>query len=430
MQPFSTKTKIIVVLFLVLFANTAASKNVYAQGIQGDLDADGDVDIFDYNILTSNFGATGSNVADIDGDGDVDIFDYNILISNFGKTSSTPTNTPAPTGATATPPTGAPYNFGPFNSNLTLIELQEWWTPLQEDGLKDTGTGFGHEHILCWWPVGRNILEVFPDGVIRTNCRLTLHDNPGKMNVLRIDLAPGDTVFKIDISNLPPGSSKSENSRCFYNDGLQPNPTGSTNCSWNVPLEVNTNSWPRGWVHIRLRFTLDTVDGKRQTTSSEIPMQLGTSTNIKDGGFADCLKDCFIAKGWYTGLDYQRVRIKNVPVDRKVKGKHTFYVQAWKGTSPRTKRMVATLDNSHFIPAVGPWPAEGPVVGPRLLDVSNPNPSTLYPVEVDTTQLKNGWHSLGARTIEEQPGISTCSYCEPVDNFQSAVGKIYFYVEN
>jgi len=80
---------------LVLFANTAASKNVYAQGIQGDLDADGDVDIFDYNILTSNFGATGSNVADIDGDGDVDIFDYNILVENFGKTS-TPTNTPTP----------------------------------------------------------------------------------------------------------------------------------------------------------------------------------------------------------------------------------------------------------------------------------------------------------------------------------------------
>ena len=80
---------------MVLFANTAASRNVYAQGIQGDLDADGDVDILTYNILTSNFGATGSNVADIDGDGYVDIFDYNILVENFGKTS-TPTNTPTP----------------------------------------------------------------------------------------------------------------------------------------------------------------------------------------------------------------------------------------------------------------------------------------------------------------------------------------------
>ena len=52
----------------------------------GDLDKDGDVDIFDYNILVENFGKTGcGNVADIDGNCKVDIFDYNTLIENFGK---------------------------------------------------------------------------------------------------------------------------------------------------------------------------------------------------------------------------------------------------------------------------------------------------------------------------------------------------------
>src|SRR3989344_1441139 len=123
MQAFSTKTKIIVVLFLVLFANTAASKNVYAQGIQGDLDADGDVDIFDYNILTSNFGATGSNVADIDGDGDVDIFDYNILVENFGKTS-TPTNTPTPP-----PPDNDPrITCEGYPEKRVFLESQSWWS--------------------------------------------------------------------------------------------------------------------------------------------------------------------------------------------------------------------------------------------------------------------------------------------------------------
>jgi len=54
-------------------------------GKKGDLDNDEDVDIFDYNLLVTNFSATGDNPADIDGDGDVDIFDYNILIENFGK---------------------------------------------------------------------------------------------------------------------------------------------------------------------------------------------------------------------------------------------------------------------------------------------------------------------------------------------------------
>ena len=54
--------------------------------LPGDLDKDGDVDIFDYNLLVENFGNTHcGNVADIDSDCDVDIFDYNILIENFGK---------------------------------------------------------------------------------------------------------------------------------------------------------------------------------------------------------------------------------------------------------------------------------------------------------------------------------------------------------
>jgi len=54
--------------------------------IQGDFDRDGDVDIFDYNSLASNFGSTScGNVADIDGNCKVDIFDYNLLIENFGN---------------------------------------------------------------------------------------------------------------------------------------------------------------------------------------------------------------------------------------------------------------------------------------------------------------------------------------------------------
>ena len=52
-----------------------------------DLDKDGDVDIFDYNILIGNFGNTScGNAADIDGNCKVDIFDYNILVENFGVT--------------------------------------------------------------------------------------------------------------------------------------------------------------------------------------------------------------------------------------------------------------------------------------------------------------------------------------------------------
>lgn len=49
---------------------------------------DGKVNIYDYNLLVTDFGKTGANgfsPADIDVNGKVDIFDYNILVGNFGK---------------------------------------------------------------------------------------------------------------------------------------------------------------------------------------------------------------------------------------------------------------------------------------------------------------------------------------------------------
>ncbi len=54
----------------------------------GDLNRDGRVDIYDYNILVADFGKTGSPgwiPADITKDGKVDIYDYNQLITFFGK---------------------------------------------------------------------------------------------------------------------------------------------------------------------------------------------------------------------------------------------------------------------------------------------------------------------------------------------------------
>ena len=54
--------------------------------LPGDIDKDGDVDIFDYNLMIENFGNTNcGNVSDINRDCKVDIFDYNILTENFGR---------------------------------------------------------------------------------------------------------------------------------------------------------------------------------------------------------------------------------------------------------------------------------------------------------------------------------------------------------
>ncbi len=56
------------------------------KGPLGDINCDGKIDIFDYNILVTNFGQSGSGIpGDLNNNGKVDIFDYNIIVTNFGK---------------------------------------------------------------------------------------------------------------------------------------------------------------------------------------------------------------------------------------------------------------------------------------------------------------------------------------------------------
>ena len=57
------------------------------KALLGDINCDGLVNLFDYNILVGNFGKTvpANTQGDLDGNGVVNLFDYNTLVSNFGK---------------------------------------------------------------------------------------------------------------------------------------------------------------------------------------------------------------------------------------------------------------------------------------------------------------------------------------------------------
>jgi probable HAF family extracellular repeat protein len=60
----------------------------------GDVDGDGDVDVFDFSTLAANFGRNdippGSTLGDLDGDGDVDVFDFAELTAGFGCVRESP----------------------------------------------------------------------------------------------------------------------------------------------------------------------------------------------------------------------------------------------------------------------------------------------------------------------------------------------------
>jgi hypothetical protein len=51
----------------------------------GDIDGDGDTDIFDFGIFAASFtlNVTPGTLGDIDGNGIVDIFDFGLFAANF-----------------------------------------------------------------------------------------------------------------------------------------------------------------------------------------------------------------------------------------------------------------------------------------------------------------------------------------------------------
>ncbi len=51
-----------------------------------DIDKNGVVNLYDYSILVTNFGKTGTNIpGDLDNNGVVNLYDYSTLVTNFGK---------------------------------------------------------------------------------------------------------------------------------------------------------------------------------------------------------------------------------------------------------------------------------------------------------------------------------------------------------
>lgn len=69
--------------------NSSEAEATVLLPFDGDIDKDGDVDIFDYNKLVIDFG-TANPRSDINGNGTVDIFDYNTLVRDFGRSLSSP----------------------------------------------------------------------------------------------------------------------------------------------------------------------------------------------------------------------------------------------------------------------------------------------------------------------------------------------------
>jgi hypothetical protein len=302
-----------------------------------------------------------------------------------------------------------------FNPLRIPLESQAWWFP-----------NFGHIHELICFPLGQEIdgsqAQVFPIRVIFFN-------NPSPFDELRWNTDNG-----IKERNFIPVQS------CFY-DG-----TEQSVCSWDIDLEFDWTTAQNGEREIRIHVHADAPDGKHWFPTTGIPVRVVNSP-AGDGGDYDprfCensagIQTSFIARGWYEGFSYTRAFIECVPQE-PVSGVWSIRV---KGSASTIKvkgeviipgdlgRLLVALDRQgHPIPAAGRWPEIPVSEGTILLDLIDPPDNEWITLDIDTTQLENGWHTLAVRTEAAAGATSLCTYCMEEINHPSGLAKIWFFVQN
>ena len=93
--------------------------------IPGDFDADGDVDVDDFDVLSAHYGQTGLSAAqgDADGDGDADLSDFSIVALHFGAATDGPT-----------PEQGLAWAVSDEGKRFTVRASEEWAKAHVADG--------------------------------------------------------------------------------------------------------------------------------------------------------------------------------------------------------------------------------------------------------------------------------------------------------
>ncbi len=302
-----------------------------------------------------------------------------------------------------------PYE-GPFDPRRIPVELQAWWSPQ-----------FGHIHAAALVPLGQVV-----SGTLEMNVRTVLHDNPSIPDDLRLR-NEDDLIAEFHFED------KDKDGKY---DGMEQacDETGTV-CAFSIPLVVDTTKMHEGENEMRLRMETDTVDdpatpedesGKQYFNSSGIPVRVDNTSDdghdydrwCPEGSPDGETSTSLIGRGWYDGFGYTVAIIKCVPL-QPITGEHTFEFRAQQDSL----LLQATLDRSHFIPAVGPWPETPATTGKLLFEERNVDGDIWYEVTVNTPEcpLGRGWHSFAVRA----EGMEGDQY----GNFPSGVAKVWFFVE-
>jgi hypothetical protein len=284
------------------------------------------------------------------------------------NTSASPTQAPpTPTlirtsAPTATPvsPSATPTGSGSGPNRLTcsgypqtrvFLESQAWWlrTPGQD------GTDHGHIHIGTCFPYAQRI-----SGKVEFDIRLILHDNPGKVHVVLVDVQTDNGTT--NLVNLPISFTCSDET-----------------CEMWVHVTADTTKVPHdGRQEFRFRAKVSEPDGTTMFPTTGWQAYLANGKSVNDYRSSDLT----IARGWYTDAEYTNAALKSDLPLTPVSGVWSFKVSLKPGSGgiPVTYHHVLLDANFH-----------GGIPGTVLKKGTGPFEGT---ITLDTRTLVNGPHKL------------------------------------
>ena len=128
---------------------SAEIKKEAADGLKGDVNGDGTVNIADLVLVASNLGKTGQNAADVNGDGQVNIADLVLVAGALGNTAAAPSLHPQSL------------------EMLTATDVKQWLSAAQHLDLTDTtsqrGVLFLQQLLVMLTPKETALLPNYPN---------------------------------------------------------------------------------------------------------------------------------------------------------------------------------------------------------------------------------------------------------------------------
>lgn len=245
--------------------------------------------------------------------------------------------------------------------NRYLVEDQAWWTTM----LGQTGDDFGHIHMSTCFPLGQVV-----KGIVPLDITLTMHENPGKLTSLTIQIG---------------GSGQYVAARKVFNPAM----ICAGTCTWLLHLDMDTRGFANdGSQEVRIRpkvvepSKIFDSGGDELVGSSSLQVWLANGKPISS--YRDLLKYIQM-KAWYSGVKYAQARITDgYPYSKVVRGIWTIKMACDASDKPVTG-CLATFDPDFHNHNDG-------IVQLRR---SRPFNGTL---SMDTRQLSNGWHKFAIRT--------------------------------